>query len=178
MAIAPGSNGATHCFYTYGNGVSAPLVDFEVTEGKALGGEQPLTVSNLVMRGTYYPYNGASYLVTVLGRYSPKSTSGGFPKVTLGDATHLAPTLDLSDLSSTYDGISREISFASDAAVAVEIGVRNVRGGDRLVSWQTKPDSTVKFTFVKNGETVKGRRLVVEGDGLYVGKRGIIISFH
>ena len=178
VAIAPGSNGATHCFYTYGNGVSAPLVDFEVTEGKALGGEQPLTVSNLVMRGTYYPYKGASYLVTVLGRYSPKSTSGGFPKVTLGDATHLAPTLDLSDLSSTYDGISREISFASDAVVAVEIGVRNVRGGDRLVSWQTKPDSTVKFTLVKNGETVKGRRLVVEDDGLCVGKRGIIISFH
>ena len=178
VAIAPGSDGATHCFYTYGNGVSAPLVDFEVTEGKALGGEQPLTVSNLVMRGTYYPHKGASYLVTVLGRYSPKSTSGGFPKVTLGDATHLAPTLDLSDLSSTYDGISREISFASDAVVAVEIGVRNVRGGDRLVSWQTKPDSTVKFTLVKNGETVKGRRLVVEDDGLCVGKRGIIISFH
>ena len=62
--------------------------------------------------------------------------------------------------------------------VAVEIGVRNVRGGDRLVSWQTKPDSTVKFTLVKNGETVKGRRLVVEDDGLCVGKRGIIISFH
>lgn len=178
VAIAPGSNGATHCFYTYGNGVSAPLVDFEVTEGKALGGEQPLTVSNLVMRGTYYPHNGASYLVTVLGRYSPKSTSGGFPKVTLGDATHLAPTLDLSDLSSTYDGISREISFASDAAVTVEIGVRNVRGGDKLVSWQTKPDSTVKFTLVKNGETVKGRRLVVEDDGLYVGNSGMIISFH
>ena len=178
VAIAPGSNGAGHGFYTYGNGVSAPLVDFEVTEGKALGGEQPLTVSNLVIRGTYYPHNGASYLVTVLGRYSPKSTSGGFPKVTLGDATHLAPTLDLSDLSSTYDGLSREISFASDAAVAVEIGVRNVRGGDKLVSWPTKPDSTVKFTLVKNGETVKGRRLVVEDDGLYVGNRGMIISFH
>lgn len=177
VAIAPGSNGATHCFYTYGNGVSAPLVDFEVTEGKALGGEQPLTVSNLVMRGTYYPHNGASYLVTVLGRYSPKSTSGGFPKVTLGDATHLAPTLDISDLSSTYDGISREISFASDAAVAVEIGVRNVRGGDKLVSWQTKPDSTVKFTLAKNGETVKGRRLVVEDDGLYVGNSGMMILF-
>ena len=178
VAIAPGANGANNCFYTYGNGVSAPLADFEVAEGAALGGEQPMTVSNLVMRGTYYPYNGASYLVTVLGRYSPKSTSGGFPKVTLGDATHLAPTLDLSDLSSTYDGISREISFASDAAVAVEIGVRNVRGGDRLVSWQTKPDSTVKFTLVKNGETVKDRRLVVEDDGLYVGKGGLIISVY
>ncbi|MBQ2625591.1 MAG: hypothetical protein IJG18_10910 [Kiritimatiellae bacterium] len=178
VAIAPGSNGAHNCFYTYGNGVSAPLVDFEVTEGKALGGEQPLTVSNLVMRGTYYPYNGASYLVTVLGRYSPKSTSEGFPKVTLGDATHLAPTLDISDLSSTYDGISREISFASDAAVAVEIGVRNVRGGDKLVSWPTKPDSTVKFTLAKNGETVTGRRLVVEDDGLYVGNSGMIITFH
>ena len=178
VAIAPGSNGAQNCFYTLGNGVSAPLADFEVTEGKALGGEQPLTVSNLVMRGTYYPHNDASYLVTVLGRYSPKSTSGGFPKVTLGDATHLAPTLDLSDLSSTYDGISREISFASDAAVAVEIGVRNVRGGDKLVSWPTKPDSTVKFTLAKNGETVTGRRLVVEDDGLYVGNSGMIISIY
>lgn len=116
--------------------------------------------------------------MTVLGRYSPKSTCGGFPKVTLGDATHLAPTLDLSDLSSTYDGISREISFASDAAVAVEIGARNVRGGDKLVSWPTKPDSTVKFTLAKNGETVTGRRLVVEDDGLYVGNSGMIISFH
>lgn len=167
--ISPGSNGANSCFYTHGNGVSAPLADFEVAQGKALGGEQPMTVSNLVMRGAYYPRNGALYNVTVLGRYSPKSTCGGFPKVTLGDATHLSPVFDLSDRSSTYDG-SRGIAFAEGSAVTVYVGARTINVGDKLVSWTSQPDISVSFALTGDGWTAAEREiaLAARGDGLYV----------
>ena len=167
--ISPGSNGANSCFYTHGNGVSAPLADFEVAQGKALGGEQPLTVSNLVMRGAYYPRNGVLYNVTVLGRYSPKSTCGGFPKVTLGDATHLSPVFDLSDRSSTYDG-SRGIAFAEGSVVTVYVGARAVNVGDKLVSWSSQPDLSVSFALTGDGWTAAEREiaLAARGDGLYV----------
>ncbi len=167
--ISPGSNGANSCFYTHGNGVSAPLADFEVAQGKALGGEQPLTVSNLVMRGAYYPRNGVLYNVTVLGRYSPKSTCGGFPKVTLGDATHLSPVFDLSDRSSTYDG-SRGIAFAEGSAVMVYVGARTINVGDKLVSWSSQPDLSISFSLTGDGWTAEEREiaLAARGDGLYV----------
>ena len=169
--ISPGSNGANSCFYTHGNGVSAPLADFEVAQGKALGGEQPLTVSNLVMRGAYYPRNGVLYNVTVLGRYSPKSTCGGFPKVTLGDATHLSPVFDLSDRSATYDG-SRGVAFAEGSTVTVYVGARTVNVGDKLVSWNSGsvPDISVSFALTGDGWTAAEREiaLTARGDGLYV----------
>ena len=167
--ISPGSNGAKNCFYMYGNGVSAPLADFEVAQGKALGGEQPMTVSNLVMRGAYYPRNGVSYLVTVLGRYSPKSTCGGFPKVALGDATHLSPVLDLSDLSATYDG-SRGIAFPEDSTVTVYVGARTIAVGDKLVSWSSAPDISVSFSLTGDGWTAAEREIALSAreDGLYV----------
>ena len=167
--ISPGSNGANSCFYTHGNGVSAPLADFEVAQGKALGGEQPMTVSNLVMRGAYYPRNGVLYNVTVLGRYSPKSTCGGFPKVTLGDATHLSPVFDLSDRSSTYDG-SRGIAFAEGSVVTVYVGARTINVGDKLVSWSSQPDLSISFSLTGDGWTAAEREiaLAARGDGLYV----------
>ena len=167
--ISPGSNGANSCFYTHGNGVSAPLADFEVAQGKALGGEQPMTVSNLVMRGAYYPRNGVLYNVTVLGRYSPKSTCGGFPKVTLGDATHLSPVFDLSDRSATYDG-SRGIAFAEGSAVTVYVGARTINVGDKLVSWSSQPDLSISFALTGDGWTAEEREiaLAARGDGLYV----------
>ncbi len=167
--ISPGSNGANSCFYTHGNGVSAPLADFEVAQGKALGGEQPMTVSNLVMRGAYYPRNGALYNVTVLGRYSPKSTCGGFPKVTLGDATHLSPVFDLSDRSSTYDG-NRGVAFAEGSVVTVYVGARTINVGDKLVSWSSQPDLSISFSLTGDGWTAEEREiaLAARGDGLYV----------
>ena len=167
--ISPGSNGANSCFYTHGNGVSAPLADFEVAQGKALGGEQPMTVSNLVMRGAYYPRNGVLYNVTVLGRYSPKSTCGGFPKVTLGDATHLLPVFDLSDRSATYDG-SRGVAFAEGSVVTVYVGARTINVGDKLVSWSSQPDLSVSFALTGDGWTAAEREiaLAARGDGLYV----------
>ncbi len=167
--ISPGSNGANSCFYTHGNGVSAPLADFEVAQGKALGGEQPLTVSNLVMRGAYYPRNGVLYNVTVLGRYSPKSTCGGFPKVTLGDATHLSPVFDLFDRSSTYDG-SRGIAFAEGSVVTVYVGARTINVGDKLVSWNSQPDLSISFSLTGDGWTAAEREIALAAreDGLYV----------
>ena len=167
--ISPGSNGQNNCLYTHGNGLRAPLATLDVKANSALGGEQPATVGNLVMGGTYYPRNGSSYLTTVLGRYTPKSTSGGWPKVALGDATHLAPTFDLSDLASAYDG-SRGISFEPGSSVTVHVGAREIAVGDKLVSWDAAPDISVTFSLTGDGWTAAEREiaLAARGDGLYV----------
>ncbi len=167
--ISPGSNGANSSVYPHGNGISAPFADFEVAQGKALGGEYPVTVSNLVMRGAYYPRNGKLYLVTVLGRFSPKSTCTGNPKVALGDATHLAPTFDLSDLASTYDG-SRGVSFEPGSSVTVYVGAREIAVGDKLVSWTAAPDVSVGFSLTGDGWTAAEREIALSAreDGLYV----------
>ena len=167
--ISPGSNGANSSVYPHGNGISAPFADFEVAQGKALGGEYPVTVSNLVMRGAYYPRNGNLYLVTVLGRFSPKSTCTGNPKVALGDATHLAPTFDLSDLVSTYDG-SRGVSFEPGSSVTVYVGAREIAVGDKLVSWTAAPDVSVGFSLTGDGWTAAEREIALSAreDGLYV----------
>lgn len=172
-AISPGSDGVNNCFYTHGNGVHAPLVDFEVAQGGAIGGEQPMTVSNLVMRGTFYPYqnnNANAYTVTVLDRYSPKSTSGGWPRVALGDVEHLSPTLDLSDLASAYDGTTRGVSFLPGSTVTVYAGAREIAVGDKLVSWNAAPDISVGFSLAGDGWTAEEREiaLAARGDGLYV----------
>ena len=172
-AISPGSDGVNNCFYTHGNGVHAPLVDFEVAQGGALGGEQPMTVSNLVMRGTFYPYqnnNANAYAVTVLDRYSPKSTCGGWPRVVLGDAEHLSPTLDLSDLASAYDGTSRDILFLPGSTVTVYAGAREIAVGDKLVSWAAAPDISVAFSLTGDGWTAAEREIALAAreDGLYV----------
>ena len=169
--ISPGSNGANNCFYTHGNGVSAPLADFEVPAGKALGGEAAVTVSNLVFGGTFYLKNEESpyYDVTVLGRYTPQATSGGFPNIVLGDATHLSPVLDLSDLSATYDG-SRGIAFPEDSTVTVYVGARTIAVGDKLVSWSSQPDISVSFSLTGDGWTAAEREIALSAreDGLYV----------
>jgi autotransporter-associated beta strand protein len=109
------------------------------------------------------------YNVTVLGRYSPKSTCTGNPKVTLGDATHLSPVLDLFDLSATYDG-SRGIAFPEDSTVTVYVGTRTIAVGDKLVSWSSQPDLSVSFALAGDGWTAAEREiaLVARGDGLYV----------
>lgn len=105
--------------------------------------------------------------VTVLDRYQPMATSPQ-KKITLGDATHLSPVLDLSGLGDAFaiptDG-NYAFAFASGAAVTVYTGGRTITVGDKLVSWDEIPSAT--FTLSYDGED-RQLGVGVRADGLYV----------
>ena len=169
-AIAPGDNPTQNCFYESYS--SAPLVDFEVAQGGALGGggdQAAFVVSNITFAGRWAPNNNAR-TVTVLGRYSPKPTAYNWPKLTLGDSEHLSPTLDLSALAATYDGA--DLSFAEGATISVNLGDRNVHSNSRLVSWSSEPSNL----FIRGDRVVAGY-LEKKSDGLYFIRRGFVIVF-
>ena len=166
-AIAPGNDPTQNNFYDILG--YAPLVDFEVAQGGALGGSEALVVSNMTFAGRWAPAADTK-TITVLGCYSPKPTADNWPKITLGDSEHLSPTLDLSALSATYDGA--DLSFAEGATISVNLGDRNIRGNSRLVSWSSEPSNL----FVR-GDSVVAGRLEKKSDGLYFLRGMVVIVF-
>lgn len=103
--------------------------------------------------------------LTVLDRFKPM-TAALNSSVVLGDATHLAPVLDLSGISKPFtlpsDGYA--MSLADGAAVKVDIGNRAVAVGDKLVSWSANPEWS--WTLVYSGEE-RNIEAVARADGLY-----------
>ena len=171
--ISPGNNPAVNCFYSHTGAFNAPLVDFVVPAGKAVGGEAPFVVSNMTFGGTWNPSH-ANCTLNVLGTYAPQQSATTFPVTTLGDAEHLSPVLDLSALSGTYDATSRSLYFQNGSSVTVETGAREISIGDCLVSFAAGgvPDPSVGFTLCTNGVAVADRSLVVKdgdnGRGIFV----------
>ena len=166
-AIAPGSNNPTNVNFYVNGQMSAPLADFEVAHGGALGGGPGLVVSNMTFAGRWAPVNDQKS-VTVLGCYSPKPTAANWPKLILGDSEHLSSTLDLSALSSTYDGSA--LSFAEGATISVNLGDRQIPSNSRLVSWTTEPANR----FVRGDSVVVGA-IEKKSDGLYFVRRGLSV---
>ena len=95
--------------------------------------------------------------------------------VALGDATHLDPVLDLSELDGPFvlPSDTYSLSAAAGATVRVDLGGRNTSNETPIVSWTTPPTG-VSFAW-PDGATGKGG-LVVKDDGLYVAK-GLTIIF-
>lgn len=168
-SIAPGSDLSQNKNFYVSQEMSAPLVDFEVAQGGALGGDGPvaIVVSNMTFAGTWTPAN-AQKSVTVLGCYSPKPTAVNWPTLTLGDSEHLSPTLDLSALSSAYNGSA--LSFAEGATISVTLGDRQIPSNSQLVSWTTEPANR----FVRGDSGADGS-LEKKSDGLYFVRRGLSI---
>ena len=105
-------------------------------------------------------------MLTVIGNFKPFSTNL-FNRVTLGDATHLSPVLDLSLPAGPFgsaEGIP-ELAFATNATVTVDVGERAVAAGDKLIAWSVPPDCT--FTLAYDGEE-RPIEAVARADGLYV----------
>ncbi len=167
-----GTNSGISYYVTGATGLSAPLVDFVVPSGKCIGGESTYVVSNLTFAGAWLPHANlaANRLVTVLGRYKPQPAMTTYlPRMTLGDAEHLTPVFDVSELSSSYAG-GDTLAFADGANVTVDVGDRSVAVGDCLATWTLEPGETVGFSLAGNGWTGEDRELalVVRNDGLYV----------
>ena len=119
-----------------------------------------LTVSNLVYRSSS-ANSQTKRTTTVYGCYKPESTASA-PKVQLGDASHLSPTLDLSACTGTFDtAFGGGLAFTEGSTVAVRMGGRNVP--KKVIGWSegTGP-SNVAFVLAD----ARGK-LEVRSDGVY-----------
>ena len=124
--------------------------------------EANISVSNLVFRSTVQSASTWSkHAITVFGGYKPESTVY-LPKVQMGDATHLSPTLDLSEWTGTFNaGFGGGLTFTEGTTVSVKVGDRKVPR--KVIGWTagTGP-ANVNFVLVD----AQGR-LTVESDGVY-----------
>ena len=125
----------------------------------------PVTVSNLVFRGTATGTAG----VTAYGTYAPLGSS--LPKVTL---TGAGAGLDLSEKTETFE-LPSSLSFAAGTSVKVFTGDRELKNGDQLVSWNSKPGNVTRWTLSSTDE--KGQRMHVRAtkSGLFTMASGFVI---
>lgn len=155
------------CFYPYReNSSDLSHVTFVVSAGAEYhtraddADARDMTVSNLV----YCSASASSQTArttTVLGTYTPASATSA-PKVQLGDATHLSPTLDLSSCVGTFDvDFGGGLTFAEGATVAVRMGGR--RFPKKVIGWAegTGPSNVTFVLADADG------RISVEPDGVY-----------
>ena len=124
--------------------------------------EANISVSNLVFRSTVQSESTWSkHAITVFGGYKPESTVY-LPKVVLGDATHLSPTLDLSGWTGTFNAdFGGGLTFAEGATVSVKVGSRKIPR--RVIGW-TEGTGPANVNFVLADAI---GRLTVESDGVY-----------
>ena len=98
--------------------------------------------------------------------YRPMTTN--FCKsVILGDAEHLSPVLDLSELNAPLmlPDATYTLSAAEGATVYVKLGNRRVRKSVPLITWTTKPASIGNITFASCDRCGK---IKVMDDGVYL----------
>ena len=139
----------------------------EVAEGGSAQFTTPVTVSNLVFRGTA---TGTAE-VTAYGTYAPLGAS--LPKVTLSGA---GAGLDLSEMSKPLD-LPESLSFAEGARVRVFTGDRDLQYGDQLVSWTEKPANVTSWSISSTHAKHELFRVTAKATGLYVRRPGLTILF-
>ena len=164
----------------YGAASDLSTTTLDIHDRCGLNVEQTVTVTNLIDRRTLQWNDGTTAnnkvtadadstagMLVVIGRFKPLSTNL-WSRVTLGDATHLAPTFDLSALADTFEEPAIGdivLNFAEGANVNIDVGDRAIAVGDKLISWRGMPECS--FTLVYSGEE-RPIEAVARTDGLYV----------
>ena len=164
----------------YGEASDLSSTTLDVHDRCGLNLEKNVTVKDFIDRRTLQWNDGTSAnnkvtadadstagILFVIGRFKPLSTNL-WSRVTLGDATHLSPTFDLSALEGTFEEPAVgdiALNFAEGANVNIDVGSRVIAVGDKLISWRAMP--ACSFTLVYSGEA-RPIEAVARTDGLYV----------
>ena len=164
----------------YGEASDLSTTTLDVHDRCGLNLEKNVTVKDFIDRRTLQWNDGTSAnnkvtadadstagMLFVIGRFKPLSTKL-WSRVTLGDATHLSPTFDLSALEGTFEEPAVgaiALNFAEGANVNIDVGSRAIAVGDKLISWRGMPECS--FTLVYSGEA-RPIEAVARTDGLYV----------
>ena len=116
--------------------------------------------------------------LTVLDCFRPMTATLN-KSVVLGDATHLSPVLDLSELDGSFvlPSAGYTMSMAEGATVQVRLGERKGISRAPIITWAgDKPEWVDALRFV-NGDSGRQYGITVKDDGIYA-VSGLIISFH
>ena len=116
------------------------------------------------------------YAITVLDCFKPMTTNL-VRTVTLGDATHLSPVLDLSALDGPFvlPSANYSIGMASGATVQIKLGERKGTSRVPIITWTDEKPAWVDSLRFTKGDSGRRYGIAVKGDGIYV-YTGLIIS--
>jgi hypothetical protein len=172
-------------FYGATNDLSTTTLDIHDRCG--LNVETMTIVTNLIDRRTLQWNNGTkdnngettisdstNGMLVVIGRFQPYATNL-FSKITLGDALHLSPILDLSALNGPFvlPDATYTLTAAEGATVQIKLGNRRVKNSTPIITWTTKPSDIDNINFA----ACEGNFSVVkQDDGVYI-RRGFVITF-
>ena len=114
--------------------------------------------------------------LVVAGAYQPMTTNL-WTNIILGDATHLAPVLDLSGISEPFmlpSGIS--LAVEDGATAYVRLGSRKTSSGRPIISWEGEmPPYAESITF-ERGDESRSYGISRQSDGWYAAA-GFVIFF-
>ena len=134
-------------------------VNFLCNAALNLDNKAPLTFRDYAANYSYN-YGAGSADLNVYGTFTPNSSYFYGPTMQDGSAIDLsAKTGAWSVTSSLTGGANATTKFASGAKVTVELGQREIRKGDKVISWTTQPDAS----FSSKAWLFESR-----ADGLYV----------
>ena len=151
-------------FYTISSDLNG--VTLELQESTSANVEQPPAVGTFIDGRSVAGYDYYPERTTVILDVFKPLTTNLLVTVTLGDATHLSPVLDLSALDGPFVLPASETTLgaAEGATVRVDVGARKVTSKEPIISWTTPP-ANVSFAWPE-GVTDKGS-LLAKDDGLY-----------
>ena len=156
------------------NPADCSTADFEM--GAALWLDADITVRNFkVTYGNLNDVNGTAH-VYIKGVYSVGT--GYMNNFVLLDGA----TLDVSGQEGTWSIEStrkadQRINFADGAKIALSIGRRRLADGEKLIGWTTPPANLSGLTFVFDEAARAFYDVLVESDGIYVRRRGLMLIF-
>jgi hypothetical protein len=150
-------------------------VAFDFGEGYCINVEKPVTVGTFIDRRTYGSQkfdardDRRANPITVLDAFKPMTTNL-VRTVALGDATHLAPVIDLSAIDAPFvlPASGYSISMAEGATVKIRLGTRKTSAATPIITWENEKPSWVDSLRFVNGDEVRRYGISVRDDGIYV----------
>ena len=159
------TNSSYVSFYTIPSDLNG--VTLEIQESTSVNVEQPPAVGTFIDGRSVAGYDYYPERTTVILDVFKPLTTNLLGTVTLGDATHLSPVLDLSALDGPFVLPASEFALgaAEGATVRVNVGARKVTSKTPIISWTTSP-AGVSFAW-PDGTPASMGSLVAKDDGLY-----------
>ena len=182
IRIRPNSGGSglkEASFYTTACDLGSVTLD--IGEGVTLSIAVGPTLGTVIDRRTVGGGDDSAFIV--LDRYQPMTTNL-LKTVILGDAEHLSPVLDLSELNGTFvvPASGYSLGYASGVTVTVNLGNRTdikqlaKSASPYLVTWGTGTEPSAEFVLDEAAYRA-GYRVKKDGTGLKVSLRKGLVVF-
>ena len=139
--------------------------------GGAVHAEAKFTVGTFIdRREKIIDAGNVDKMMTILDRFQPMTTNL-LKTVTLGDATHFAPVLDLSGLDAPFVLPSKgcTMNLAEGATIRLKLGGRSISTKRPVVAWSAEnPPASVGSLVFTRGDEDRRYAVTVKDDGVYL----------